>query len=185
MRTVGRLLGAALLVVIAAALAGCSHDSTSTEADGSAIGYDGGEITEAEYVQIVGAARQCMVDLGYDATEVEKRPDGLTYWFAIEGGAVGDSDTADDHQRCVEQYDLPQAEVAYQDQNVVTGAEREVILADFAQCMDKAGFPGATLYDSYEEILDRIAVATDYGRLDTEASRCLTDYGSRLYGGTQ
>lgn len=169
------------LAIALAALSGCGT-STPEPVDPSPLAYEGGPITEAEYHAIVVAIRSCMVDKGYDASPVELRADGLTYTFTISGGGVGDESTPDDWDECSMRFNFWEAEVAYQDQNSTTGAEREALFEEFIVCMDEAGFPGVTPQDDYEEITDRIAVATNNGELDSEAFGCLTDYAPRLFG---
>jgi hypothetical protein len=153
------------------------------------LSYGGGQITEAQYVGIVRAVRECMVELGYDVTEVEPRRDGVTYGFGISGrgstGLQSDGRTAsapDDQVVCEEQYGLMEAELAIQDQQALTGAELEAVFADFAACLEAAGLAGVGSGDSArdaQEAMDRFVEAGGDGE---PVGACWTQYASQLFG---
>lgn len=175
-----RLIVAGLVAL--ATTAACTPGEAEVQ-DGSAIAYEDGPITEAEYRTIVAAVRQCMMDLGYDVTEIEMRPDGVTYWFGIEGGTGEDLSSADDHEACAWEYNLPQAEVAYQEQNVLTGAEWEASFDDFIACLEDAGISGITPEDSLKTITVRVQEFENAGNNGSAATVCMNDYSPRIFGG--
>jgi hypothetical protein len=170
-------------------MAGCT-----TSDDGSVptagVSYGGGEISEAQYVSIVRAVHACMADKGYDVEDVQRRTDGVTYGFAFSGSAAervdgrspnGSRDLSD----CEQVYGLPEAEVAYQDQQALSGAEREALYAQFVGCMDAAGLDGITVGDQAADVQDRLAAATDSGQDVGAAEGCWTQYSTRLFSGSQ
>lgn len=132
-------------------------------------------------MRIVASIRECMIREGYEVGPVEMRPDGISYGFAVTGGAPGDMSAHDDRLACEANFNLPQAEVAYVNQHTLTGAERERIFAEFVACMDEAGFPGVTSSDTIQEINERVVATQGSAKFD-EGVICLDQYGGRLYG---
>lgn len=138
---------------------------------------------------IVRAVRQCMVDKGYDVNEVKKRPDGVTFGFTFSGGAGTQVDASgktvsgpDDQAACEQQYGLMEAELAIQDQNAATGAEREATFADFAACLDTAGVHALSSADTVSQVQDKIARAVNDGGDGDAAGACWTQYKAQLFG---
>lgn len=167
-------------VVAGALLGGCS--SPPEPEDVSALTYEGGDITEAEYVALVTASQQCMAEKGYDVGPVELRDDQLTYGYSIYGGQVGDTSASQDIAECEQPLNFAEAEIAYQEQHVLSGAERERVQAEFLTCLEDAGVAGVTADDSLEQITDRILQLQQSGE-DTDAAMvCVNQYGSRLFG---
>lgn len=154
----------------------------------TSVAYDGGEITEDEYVAIVSAVRTCMVERGFDVSEVQKRMDGVSYGITISGGdGPGDTTTQENLLACEARVNLMEAELAYQAQSVLAGAERDVIFDRFQACMTSAGFPGIAPEDSARDILDRLGpVIEERGRGTVEpAEDCWNMFGVLLYGPSQ
>lgn len=174
-----RALAVALLAV--ALLGGCSNGEEAP-ADVSALVYEGGEITEAEYLALVGAVHQCMADKGYEVGPLEMREDGITYGFSITGGQVGDTSSSQDFAACELPLNFAEAEIAYTEQNVLTGAERERLQAEFLACLEDAGVAGVTANESLEEITQRILRLEESGEDPDEALACVNQYASRLFG---
>lgn len=131
---------------------------------------------------IVYAIRSCMLDQGFDANPVEMRSDGLTYTFTVSGGTPGDTTIMEARDGCSMKFNFWEAEVAYQEQNVVTGAEREEMWKNFISCLDDAGVPGVTDTETLEEISQRIAALEDAGHDTSAAATCLNDFANRIFG---
>ena len=147
--------------------------------------YDGGEISEEEYVTIVQAVHDCMIDRGFSVTDVEKRADGLSYSFTIDGGSGPGSMTGLENRLvCEGRLNLAEAEIAYQAQHVLAGAEHDVVFQLFATCMDGAGFPDVSADDTSEQIRDRVATVLDAEGPEAieQAESCWNMYGALLFG---
>jgi len=123
-----------------------------------------------------------MDDKGWDVTPVEMRSDGLTYTFSVQGGTPGDTSAMDDRLDCEGQFNLPDAEVAYQAQHALSGAEREAVFREFAGCMENAGVPGITVRDTVQHVAELVVGLGEAGEDNSAAVACLDQYGSRLYG---
>ncbi|MBZ2199714.1 hypothetical protein [Occultella gossypii] len=162
-------------------LAACSSAAPEAQ-EPAGLAYEGGSISEAEYVALVSAVRQCMVDKGYDVDPVEMRDDDLTYGFSIGGGQVGDTSSGQDLAACEQPLNFADAEIAFQEQNVLTGAEREQVMAEFITCLDDAGVPGITEQDSLEEITQRMVELEESGGDVQPAMACTNQYASRIFG---
>jgi hypothetical protein len=183
-RATARRAGAVLALVVACALTAACGPADDAE-PAPAVSYAGGDITEAQYVSIVRAVHACMVDKGYDVDDVTKRTDGVTYGFTFSGSGGGDGPSPNRQQdlvACEQQYGLMEAELAYQDQVALGGADREVVFAELAECLDTAGVPGVTSADSAQDVQDRIAALTDSGQDSSAAAACWTSYSTRLFG---
>lgn len=172
-------LAAALLTV---SLLGACSDGDDRPDDVSALAYEGGEITEAAYLALVSAVRQCMADKGYEVGPIEKREDRVTYGFAITGGQVGDTSSSQDFAACELPLNFADAEIAYQEQNVLAGAERERLQGEFLACLEAAGVGGVTADVPLEEITQRILRLEESGENPDEAFACVSQYASRLFG---
>lgn len=147
------------------------------------VSYGGGTITEAEYVSIVRAVRHCMMEKGYETDEVEKRQDGVTYGFGFSGGG-GQRTTngQEDLVSCEQEFALMEAELAFQDQHALTGAEREAAFSEFTSCMSAAGVSGITSALSVVEVQERMAELAEAGEDDSAAVACWTQHKSQLFG---
>lgn len=138
-----------------------------------------GRITAAEYAAAVEDQRQCVVEAGYDAGPIKTLKDGLLKRFSFStqgsddavvsaGLAVVDS--------CALEFTQP-LEMAYQEQNLLRGAERDDGYRDLAKCMSDAGAPGVEVGMTQEEIG---TVASRAG--DGQAVHdCLDEMLSRLF----
>lgn len=147
--------------------------------------YDGGEISEEEYVGIVQAVHDCMIDRGFSVTDVEKRGDGVSYGFTIDGGSGPGSMTGQENLLvCEERLNLAEAEIAYTAQHVLAGTERDVVFQLFATCMGGAGFPDVRADDTSEQIRDRMAIVLDAEGPEAieQAESCWNTYGALLFG---
>lgn len=168
-------------VAVLAAVAACSPTEPSTEG-ASALAYDGGEITEAQYVAIVAASRQCMVEKGYDVGPLEMRDDNLTYGFTISGGEVGSTSTSHALADCEQPLNYAAAEIAYQEQNILTAAEREQVLGELMACLEEAGVSGASAGDSLPDLTQRVVEIEAAGGDAEPGFTCLSEYSSRIFG---
>lgn len=142
--------------------------------------YGGGPISEAQYLTIVRGVRECMIEKGFEADEVEKRLDGVTYGFTFSGGS-GPSDGSD-LVECEQQHGLMEAELAFQDQQALSGADREAVYAELIACLDAAGVPGATSSMDAPEVGQLIGTHKEAGEDVADAERCLTAYSAKLFG---
>ena len=131
---------------------------------------------------IITAIQQCMSEKGFSVTPVEMRPDKLTYTFWVEGGSPGDTSAMEDRLECEARFNLPEAEVAFQAQHMLKGAEREAVLADFIDCMTEAGVAGLTGQDTFDVVASRIDALREGGGDDTAALACLDQFAPRLFG---
>ena len=171
---------AVLGVLVAAVLSACSTPGPTPL---PAVSSSGGTITEAQYLAVVRAVHSCMVDKGYDVSDVAKRTDGVTYGFTFGGGTAGSSATGqNDLTGCEQQFGLMQAELAFQDQTALTGAAREAVFADLAACMDAAGVGGVSSADTAEDIQGRIARLSDSGEDSSGAASCWAQFSTQLFG---
>lgn len=173
----------AFLLVLGSLVLLSACTAPEPEAHGvSAIAYEGGPITEAEYLAIVTATHQCMVEKGYDVGPVEMRDDDLTYTFSIYGGEVGGEANGRALHACEQPFNYAEAEVAYQDQNILTGAEREQVYAEFIACLEEAGIPGVSEQDSMDEIVRRLDELGAAGGDPDPGLTCVAEYSGRIFG---
>lgn len=171
------------LVVLAASLAACSGSEAASTTAGVEP-YEGGEISEAEYKGIVQYARDCMEEKGYPVGDVYQRDDELTYTFDLDGtlAEMGDADRRqEDMLACEAEMNYADAEIAYQDQNVLSGAEREEKFAEFAECMSGAGVE-VTAADDGAAVTEKIRAFVDAGGAEMPVMSCYDRFSVRLYG---
>ncbi len=166
------------LVVLATSLAACGAGGAASTTAG-VDPYEGGEISEARYKGIVQYVRDCMEEQGYSVTDVYQRDDGLTYAYDFED-RMGDDDF-ELLSECEGEVHLMDAEVAYQDQNTLTGAEREEQFALFAECMTNAGVE-VTAADDGAAVAEKMRAFVDGGGAEMPVTSCYTRYSTRLYG---
>lgn len=177
-RTTGWGLAVALVL-----LAGCSGTAVP---DGPAPGpsYSAGPITEAQYVAIVRAVHACMVDKGYDVEDVSRRTDGVTYGFQFSGSGTGSGSLSgqQDLVECEERYGLMAAEIAFQDQVALSGAEREAVYGQLIACLDAAGVTGITSASTALDVGAAIESLERSGADVSAATTCWTQYSTQLFG---
>jgi len=164
-------------------LGGCTQAGEMAEpAPGPS--YSAGPITEAEYLSIVRAVHTCMADEGYDVEEVERRTDGVTYGFQFSGSGTGDGSSSgqQDLVACEERYGLMAAEIAFQDQVALSGAEREAVYAQLVECLDGAGVTGITSSSTAADVGRAIEQLDRAGVDVTDATTCWNQYATQLFG---
>lgn len=174
----GGVLGVLVLLV-----AGCSSPARPVEpAPGPS--YSSGPITEAEYVTIVRAVHTCMADKGYDVADVALRPDGVTYGFQFSGAgtSTGSLSGQQDLVDCEQHYGLMEAELAYQDYALLSGAEREAVYGQLIACLDAAGVAGITSSATALDVGKAIEAVERTGADVSAATTCWTQYSTQLFG---
>lgn len=173
---------ATALVIVAVSLAACSAGETVTTNTGVEP-YAGGPITEAQYKAIVQYAADCMLEKGYNPSAVERRSDGVTYGFELTGGTTdGIEKSREDLQVCEGEVHLMEAEIAFQDQSALTGAERERVYAEFVTCMDEVGLTGVSSADDAETVQDKMAAFVENGGSEGAAQECYERFRNDLFG---
>ncbi len=171
------------LVVLAVSLTACSGGQAASTTAGVEP-YEGGEISEAQYKGIVQYARDCMEEKGYPVGDVYQREDELTYTFDLDGSAaeMGDVEKRqDDLQVCESEMNYADAEIAYQDQNVLSGAEREERFTEFSACMAGTGVE-VTAADDGAAVREKIRAFVDAGGAEQPVMSCYDRFSVRLYG---
>jgi hypothetical protein len=113
-------------------------------------------VTQAEYRAAVETARQCVAEKGFEVSEIMD---------ATVLGMLAFSHTSSDaankaYDKCYDRH-LARIEHDWFYSNVPTGAEREVMFADFARCLEEeAGVTGVTINDRQTEIVNQMALQT-------------------------
>ncbi|NHT18051.1 hypothetical protein [Cellulomonas sp. IC4_254] len=172
---------AALLLLL---LGGCTDNGATADEPVPGPSYSAGPITEAEYLSIVRAVHSCMADEGYDVEDVERRTDGVTYGFQFSGSGTGSGSSSgqQDLVACEERYGLMAAEIAFQDQVSLSGAEREAVYGQLIACLDGAGVTGITSSSTAADVGQAIQQLERAGTDVTDATTCWNQYSTRLFG---
>lgn len=132
-----------------------------------------GVITEAEYQAAIDAQVVCVQERGFEARAF--RSEGAVLW-GVSASVPSDGDGDAESAALDECYSAHVAEVerAYFFAHVPTGAERDALFVQFAECLESYGVHGAIPSWTEHQIVDAIVEAN--GHDDMDGLACLNQF---------
>lgn len=149
------------LLLTSVLLCGCSFQSeeaSDVSSDRQAILSDG-IVTAAEYKAAVDAHVSCLEQKGYNATAVQG-PDKIMWVLGFDGDASDDMEGGEKaYDKCYDDY-VAGVDKEYFIAHIPTGADRDALYAEFAECLDGFGVPDANPSWTEAEVVNAIAERT-------------------------
>ncbi len=182
-------------VVLVVALVGACQDGPAVPEDFSAYArnlassvspfqadiLEDGEVTFAEYERAMLASRQCLIDAGWDVSDVRDHPrDGWSLLFTVGWEYDGD-DARDarlsaqldvDFAKCASEYH-EWVEVAYRKSLIPSGTERQELTKELLACLEAEGVTGIPADADQQQFYDAIDAQIPGGGL---ALLCMDRY---------
>lgn len=160
-------LGSALILVAA----GCSSSAQGEPAP-----------SEADYRAAVERTADCVAKEGFDVSEVELRPDDVTYGFSITSSNDTDLSLVDGAFAQCSAAHLDSVESRYLGSLELSGAEREAVYAEFTECLKSAGVETVVVGDEEGIVTSKISAVEETGVNVDDAWRCQQKYLIPLFG---
>lgn len=161
------LLGLALTLSLAACASGAEAENVPSEAD---------------YRTAVELTADCVADDGFEVSEVELRPDGITYGFSITSSRDTDLTAVDGvYAQCSSRH-LDSVESRYLASLELSGSEREGVYVEFVECLAAAGVATVVVGDDEGTVTSKISAVEETGVNVDNAWRCQQKYLIPLFG---
>lgn len=152
-------------------LGGCWGGGSEEDAVGAAL--SDGVVTEAEYQAAVDAQVVCMEARGFEARAF--RSEGGLLW-GVSASVPSDGDGGAESAALDACYDTHVAAIEreYFQAHVPTGAERDALFVEFAECLESFGIHGAIPSWTEHQVVNAIIEANGHENMDGLA--CLNQF---------